>query len=333
MHTATWAMDLAWRAILRDLGVDTNHVLRRAQLPDDLLQRPATRLDSEAWYRFWDALEAEVGDPAFPIRLCEAIRGDAFSPPLFAALSSPNLRVAMARIARYKPLVAPIRLTVEATSSGVSLGLDWLDAPLIPPASLVLAELLFFVGLARIGTREAVRPVEVLTPVMPSPVSPYEAFLGARLVRAASARVTFAAVDADRPFLTSNDAFWHDFEPGLRRRLADLEADATTSDRARAVLRQSLAGGVTGVDDVARRLGLSPRTLQRRLAGEGASFQQVLRETRTALGVHYLAKTTLPIAEVAFLLGFDEPNSFYRAWRAWTGETPDSVRQPREAKR
>jgi AraC-like DNA-binding protein len=84
---------------------------------------------------------------------------------------------------------------------------------------------------------------------------------------------------------------------------------------------------------VARRLGLSSRTLQRRLAGEGASFQEVLRETRTALGGHYLAKTTLPIAEVAFLLGFDEPNSFYRAWRAWTGVTPDSVRQPMEARR
>jgi AraC-like DNA-binding protein len=333
MHTVTWAMDMAWRAILRDLGVDAVHVLRRAQLPDDLLQRPGTRLDSEAWYRFWDALEAEVGDPCFPIRLCESIRGDAFSPPLFAALSSPNLRVAMERIARYKALVAPMRLSVEVAPSGVSLGFSWLDAPLIPPASLVLTEVLFFVGLARMGTREPVRPVEVLTPVMPSPVAPYEAFLGARLIRAAAARVTFAAVDATRPFLTANEGLWADFEPHLRRRLADLEADASTGDRVRAVLREGLAGGTSSVDDVARRLGLSSRTLQRRLAGEGASFQQVLRETRTALGVHYLAKTTLPIAEVAFLLGFDEPNSFYRAWRAWTGETPDSVRQPREAKR
>jgi AraC-like DNA-binding protein len=57
-----------------------------------------------------------------------------------------------------------------------------------------------------------------------------------------------------------------------------------------------------------------------------AGATEILRETREALARPYLEKTALPAAEISFLLGFDEPNSFYRAFRMWTGMTPDSVR-------
>ncbi|XXT51298.1 AraC family transcriptional regulator [Sorangium sp. So ce542] len=60
---------------------------------------------------------------------------------------------------------------------------------------------------------------------------------------------------------------------------------------------------------------------------EGTSFQQILKETREALARHYLEKTSLPVAEISFLLGFSEPNSFYRAFRSWTGTTPDQARR------
>lgn len=205
--------------------------------------------------------------------------------------------------------------------------LTWLDAPLTPPASLVSTELLFWVALARMGTREAVRPVEVTTPSPPSPVEPYEAFLGARLRRAAAHRVTFTAADAARPFLTSNESLWAAFEPELGRRLADLEAGATTAQRVRAVLLEGLPGGLVSADAVARKLAMSRRTLQRRIEAEGTSFDRVLRETREALARHYLARTALPAAEIAFLLGFAEPNSFYRAFRSWTGTTPAALRR------
>lgn len=102
MHT--WALDSTWRALLKDLGVVPANVLRRAGLADDLLQHPALRLPSEDYYRLWKGIEAETGDPLFPIRLCEAIRSESFSPSLFAALCSPNLLIAARRIARYKGL-------------------------------------------------------------------------------------------------------------------------------------------------------------------------------------------------------------------------------------
>jgi AraC-like DNA-binding protein len=74
---------------------------------------------------------------------------------------------------------------------------------------------------------------------------------------------------------------------------------------------------------------LSKRTLQRRIEAEGTSYQQILKETREALARHNLEKTALPVAEISFLLAF-EPNSFYRAFRAWTGMTPESVRHARK---
>ena len=87
------------------------------------------------------------------------------------------------------------------------------------------------------------------------------------------------------------------------------------------------------MEDVARKLVLSKRTLQRRIEAEGTSYQRILKETREALARHYLQKTELPAAEISFLLGFDEPNSFYRAFRTWSGTTPESVRHARMGRR
>lgn len=193
MPNYTYALDTTWRTLLTDIGVRPANVLRRAGLADDLLQQSSVRLPPADYYRFWDSIEAELGDALLPIRLCEAIRSESFSPPLFAALCSPNLLVALQRIAKYKTLVGPLRLDVAESHGAVTCALVWLDAPLVPPPSLVVTELLFFVALARMGTRDPVRPLAVTTTVLPSPIAPYEAFLGARIERGSQHRLTFTA--------------------------------------------------------------------------------------------------------------------------------------------
>lgn len=329
MDKHSYALDTTWRTLLRDLGMVPANVLRRAGLADDLLEQPSARLEPEAYYRLWNSIEVETKDPAFPVRLCQAVRAESFSPPLFAALCSPNFVVGAQRISQYKKLVAPFRFDVVETDLAVAVELSWQDAPAPPPASLVLMELLFCVTLVRIGTREPIRPLEVTTTVLPDEVTPYEEFLGARLRRGPRNRVAFSNADATQPFLTSNEPLWAAFEPELRRRLADLETPATTSERVRAALLEALPSGQASMQSIARKLTLSKRTLQRRIEAEGTSYQQLLDETRTNLARHYLENTALSIPEISFLLGFSEPNSFYRAFRVWTGTTPDSVRRPR----
>ncbi|MFC4308800.1 AraC family transcriptional regulator ligand-binding domain-containing protein [Steroidobacter flavus] len=327
MNADSCALDTTWRTLLKDLGVRPANVLRRAGLAEDLLQQPGVRLAPADYYRLWDSVEAETGDPLFPITLCNAVRSDSFSPPLFAALCSPNLLVAAQRIGRYKKLIGPMRFDVTQTRGVVRIELQWLDKPLLPPASLVTMELLFCVTLARIGTREPVRPIEVTTTSLPSPRAAYEAFLGARIQRGTKHQLAFTSADATRPFLTSNEPLWAAFEPELRRRLADLEAPVTTEQRVRAALLEGLPSGLVTMDVIAGKLALSPRTLQRRIEAEGTNYQEILKQTRESLARHYLSNTTLTAAEISFLLGFDQPNSFYRAFRTWTGTTPDSLRQ------
>lgn len=322
----TYALDATWRLLLKDLGVSAARVLRRAGLPEDLLNHSAVRLESQAFYLFWDSLSAEVAEPLLPIRLCRTIRSEAFSPPIFAALCSPNLQVAAQRIAAYKKLVAPMRLQLQEGPETFAITLHWPDqAP--PPDALVVTELLFFATLAQIGTREPVVPRQVGMPCPPSAAEAYRQFLGTPIVQAKSPGLVFDRSDALRPFLTANDALWSAFEPELRTRLAELEAQVTVGQRVRAVLLEALPSGQTDIDRVATRLAMSRRTLQRHLEAEGLSYQQLLRDTRLSLARHYLSKTELPTAEISFLLGFDEPNSFYRAFRNWTGHTPESTRR------
>lgn len=100
----------------------------------------------------------------------------------------------------------------------------------------------------------------------------------------------------------------------------------------RSVLSLDLERGVPSVQDVAKRLGLSSRTLQRRLAGEGLSFSDVVEHTRATVARRLLKEQNLALAEVAELLGFSDQSAFTRAFRGWAGTTPAEFRrQAREA--
>jgi AraC-like DNA-binding protein len=77
---------------------------------------------------------------------------------------------------------------------------------------------------------------------------------------------------------------------------------------------------------VAAKLGASTRTLQRRLKQEGHTFQFLLNRTRSQLAKHYLKTSRMTGAEISFLRGFEEPNSFFGAFHDWTGETPEQAR-------
>lgn len=324
-----YAIGEGWKGILAQVGIDYVDVLRRAQLPEDLLNREHVRLTTDSFFRFYEALDASVDDSNFWVRLTEAMSPEYFEPPVFAALCSPNLAVAAERLARFKPLLGPIALMIRDDAEGLEITYRWKDAPVRQPAYMHGLEALFVTRLARLGTREHIRPSKVIVPEFPRDPQPFEDYLGIRMTRGKIIRVTFDAVDAHRPFLSANRAMWDIFEPELRKRLSDLEGDATFTARTRAVLTEALPSGQVGMDGVARRLGVSSRTLQRRLRVEGTTFKAVVDATRETLALHYLRQTRLTATEIAFLLGFDEATSFFRAFQRWTGTTPEALRQQR----
>ena len=89
---------------------------------------------------------------------------------------------------------------------------------------------------------------------------------------------------------------------------------------------EAVAGRRPGLEDVARELGTSPRTLQRRLAEDGATFQQLLQEARRELARHYLLHSSLELNDTAYLLGYEDAHSFFRAFHHWEGSPPGEWR-------
>lgn len=322
----TFAVSPGWQVLLTDLGLRPANILRRAGLPDDLLGRTKAALSTDEYFRLWRGIETESGDPALPLRIGEALSVEVFDPPIFAALCSPNLNIALGRIATYKRLVCPMVLHLDVGSRTTTLELEWLDASVKPPAGLAGFELVFFVQLARMATRTRICPLKVKSPQVLEPKDEFAEYFGTRVMRGERPFLSFASSDAELPFLTANEEMWKTFEPHLKKRLSELDEFASTTDRVHAALLELLPVGSASVESVSHKLGTSTRTLQRRLNRERQSFQTVLNRTREDLARHYLKTSDMTGAEISFLLGFEDPNSFFRAFREWTGETPESVR-------
>ena len=113
-------------------------------------------------------------------------------------------------------------------------------------------------------------------------------------------------------------------EESLSRRKSKLGTLRSTVENAIAPL---LPHGQAHLDVIAGKLGMSKRTLLRRLSEEGTTFIDILQKLRTSLAIRYLKEDGMSISRVAWLLGFEETSSFSHAFRRWTGESPREFRQ------
>ena len=321
-----FSVQMSWKLLILDMGYKPADVLTFARLPGDLFSRKDATLSPAGYFNLWRGLEQVVGVDELPLKLVQAISVEAFDPALFACLCSPDLNTALQRLAQYKRLVGPLSMDVDITSKGTKVTLACYGNTEPIPRSLSTSELVFFTQLARLATRERIEPLSASTPDLPGNGFLYEAFFGCPLKRSEKIQIRFSAQDAVRPFLTENLAMWESFEPSLRNRLSALDEHAHTTDRVRSVLLEMLPAGVSSVEAVAQRLAMSKRSLQRHLGDEAVSFQDVLNRVRQELAQHYLTNSSISPGEISWLLGFQESNSFIRAFRGWTGKTPGAYR-------
>ena len=322
----------AWLLLTRDLGISAENVLRRAGVAADLFAREQPTIRADEMCKMMWALEAEASDPAFAIRMGELLSFEMFDPPVFAAMCSDDLNTALGRLSFYKRLCAPVALHLAVEPEVTRVVVEWTVAPLEPPPLAYAFELTFCTRLARLGTRLPVRPRRVTCPHPLEPADAFTAYFGVAPEVAPETAIEFAAADAAAPFLTARAGMWSFFEPELRRRLGELAAGAGAGERVRSALLELLPSGLASVQAVAKKLGVSARTLQRRLQDEGTSFQRVLDRTREELARHYLG-TEMAAAEISFLLGYEDPNSFVRAFHEWAGVTPEQLRNQLRAAR
>lgn len=313
-----------WRVILHAFDLPAETLSRRAGLPANFLASDPVTVDVMEWAALWQALDDEIGEPDLAVKLGGMLTLDMFDPAHFAAFCSENLRQAAKRLQLYKRLAGPCRLEIrEQPGLALATSVSGLQRP---PPLYGAGELVVWLGLVRHATRHPVVPRRVEMPVLPGAPASFEGYFGRAVTRGSAYEIVFDAEDADRAFVTTDTAMWAFFEPVLKRRLADLDASTSMAERVAAALHELLPAGQSEVGDVAKSLGASTRTIQRQLKDEGTTFRAVLDRTRKRLSQHYLTRTQLTTAEVAFLVGYDDPNSFYPAFRSWTGKTPQAAR-------
>lgn len=322
--TRPFTIDLGWNAFLADLNVRPADLLRAARLPDDLFTRARPTLETTEFFRLWDALVAALGVPDPGLLIGTAASAETFSPPLFAAFCSTDLSSALSRLKTYKPLIGPLKLDVLDLGIGLeaTYGADFGTEI---PDEFVATELVFLVHMARLATRHQIRPIAVEM-TNPPVVQSYAEFFGLVPREGPFNRLVFSPEDAKRPFLSANPTLFAAFETDLRTRLDEIQASAGVSERVRAALMEALPSGQAEIAPVSSRLGFSPRSLQRKLTAEGTSFKAELASLRERLARDYLINTRHSSAEISFLLGYEDPNSFIRAFHSWTGTTPEALR-------
>jgi AraC-like DNA-binding protein len=139
--------------------------------------------------------------------------------------------------------------------------------------------------------------------------------------------LVLATADLDRPFAGHNPELLAILTPALSMALDEIEAQASLPEQVKIVLKRRLASGKPELSDLAEALGLSERTLQRRIGEAGTSFRRLLEASRQELGREMLASGANGTDEIAYLLGYQDTSSFYRAFREWEGVTPNQWRE------
>jgi AraC-like DNA-binding protein len=183
--------------------------------------------------------------------------------------------------------------------------------------------------LARDCTGQDIAPLQVCFahPAPPDASEQREFFRGPVRFGAGSTSMILAAMDASRPLLGADDALSSIVRRRLDKALAERDRHAgPLSERVRQLVGEQLGGTPMTPANVARTLAVSRRTLSRRLAGEGTSFRDILKDVRRELACALLLDRSLSVGDVAFFLQYSEPAAFHRAFRRWTGQTPRDFR-------
>ncbi len=166
----------------------------------------------------------------------------------------------------------------------------------------------------------------------PASVREHERIFARPVVFGADAcQIVMARQTWDSPRTGADRTLFSVLDAHARTLLDQRPADSTIVGRVRETIGAGLRGGDPGLESVARQLGMSPRTLQRRLSEHNAIFNQMLDTMRFGAAKSYLAQVNIAATEIAYLLGFAEQSSFNRAFKRWAGQTPGEFRRANTA--
>ena len=313
---------------LMEHGVSVAAVLRKAGLPGDLFEQTRVLVSTEELFALWHSIEVVSSDPLVGIKLGVETKTERFHPMAIAALSTQNLVTATEHLARYKKLTAPEEILFKLGKQEFSIAYRWLLAVEAEPQVLTDYCFSWTISLARHGTGTQLNPLRVEYVQQRSNLRTLERSFGCKVdCGAARNTIIFRASDATAPFVTCNVELLELLAPQFEEQLREHKEEDSFVALVRRAIQDRLTGHRPSMNVISEALHMSPRTLQRRLQETGSSFQRVLDEARHSMARYYLSNSVLELNEAAYLLGFEDPNSFGRAFRNWEGTPPSDWRE------
>ncbi len=286
-------------------------------------------ITTEAFFAFWSAVHEESRRPDIGLLLGAESAENGCSVASAAALHAPTLAAALETIGRYKRLACPEQVELEIDLGEANIRFHWTLAASEAPRVLVDSAFASFRAVAWRGTGGEAAPVRIELARRRSDAALLREHFGCTIVFGAPVdRIVFEEGALSLPFVTADAEAFSRIVPGLEAELVSRSRARPLRDEVRVAIARNISSGARpSVDHVARRLRLSARTLQRRLGEERTTYQEQLDQVRRASARRLLANTELDMIEIAFLLGFEEPNSFARAFRAWERKSPARWRE------
>jgi AraC-like DNA-binding protein len=313
-------------ALLRSVGLDPDSSLDVTQMVAD-----------EAYYDLLERIASQMSTPhELPLRVGPLMRPDDYGALGLAWKSAPTVRDSLERVERYCRLWTDnMTYEIRDHEDGVLFflhraGRRRLGMRLSNEATVASAT-----SLIRQTSSTRFRPRAVhLKHRGPESTSAHERYFGCPVHFGADKDALSISADAlARPNHLADDGISRFLLAHLESEIESVDIEDAVESRVRNVVSRSLSAGVPRMADVARRLGMSGRTLQRRLAEKGLSFKMLVESTRRQLAQNLLHESTYSFSEVAFLTGFSEQSAFNRAFKRWAGQTPTAYRQSRPRER
>lgn len=314
------------------LGYDTTQLLRSCGVGRTTLADPDGLIPCSTSGDFIARALAARPMANVGVRLASVTPTGAFPLLDYLALTSDDVGQAFKRVARYFRLVnAPMLLDVCEGAEPVQL--RYVTNTPHDTFSVEYSATLHVLRM-REETGDQAHPEFVSLTHVPDDVVEIERIVGCPVrVKAPWAGLAFS-VEAWRHPLRRPDAVLRSV---LEQHADEVLARVPASDGIALDVRRAIASRVVRGDArlemVARDLAVSPRTLQRRLAAAGSSFDELVRDITRESAEKHLRESALSIAEISYLVGYSEPAAFHRAFRRWTGTTPQAFRQAARADR
>jgi AraC-like DNA-binding protein len=333
METFLATMGQVFVRLVEMHGIDARVLLREAGVDPAALRDPSARIPSTFWDTAGAKAVALIPDPAFALRAARCWHPSNLGALGHAWLASSTLRTGLERLQRYSRVLGEkAELKITNTREGLRFVYDHRrrDPVLRAIGSDFVMSLV--VDMCRMNYGASLRPVEVrLSRAKPGDIEPYRHFYGCPIhFETNEDSFLLSARVADEPLHTANRQLAGILDSILTAQLAALDKDNIPARCKSSVLEQ-LTSGEVSENDMARQLHMSRRTLQRKLAESNTTYQKLVDDTRRDLALRYIEDAGKSITDVTFLLGFSGQSAFTRAFKRWTGMSPTTYREQKQA--